>query len=88
MVADLDGDGDSDAATCAYGSKLCAVYLNDGHGKFSRQVVGRDQEAYDIRAVDLDGDGDLDLIVAGRGSLNVVWYENPARVATPNRDSQ
>ena len=79
VVTDLDGDGDKDAATCAYGSKLCAVYLNDGHGKFSRQVIGQDQEAYDIRAMDLDGDGDLDLLIAGRGSKNVVWYENPVR---------
>jgi hypothetical protein len=32
--------------------------------------------------VDMDGDGDADLLNAGRGSANVVWYENlrlPAR---------
>lgn len=84
VVIDLDGDGDQDAATCAYGSKLCVVYRNDGHGKFAREVIGEDQEAYDIRAVDLDGDGDLDLLVAGRGSNNVVWYENPLQTSTSN----
>lgn len=78
-VVDLDGDGDCDAATCAFGDKLAAWFENDGHGHFTTHIVGRDQEAYDIRAVDLSGDGHLDLLVAGRGSNNVVWYENPGR---------
>jgi hypothetical protein len=33
----------------------------------------------------MDGDGDIDLLNAGRGSGNVVWYENlravPAKAA-------
>lgn len=78
-VQDLDGDGDIDAATCAYGDKLAAWFENDGTGRFQTHIIGRDQEAYDIRAVDLDGDGDLDFLIAGRGSKNVVWYENPAK---------
>lgn len=78
QVLDIDGDGDIDAATCAYGSKLCVWYENNGNGAFQRHVVGTDQEAYDIRVVDLDADGDNDFLVAGRGSNNVVWYQNPA----------
>ncbi|MEM8666422.1 MAG: VCBS repeat-containing protein [Planctomycetota bacterium] len=74
-VIDLDGDGDLDAATCAFGSKQAAWYENDGHGRFKKHVVGNDQEAYDIRVIDMDKDGDLDLLVAGRGSRNIVWYE-------------
>ncbi len=76
QVTDIDGDGDNDAATCAYGSKLCVWYENDGTGRFRRHVVGANQEAYDIRVVDMDSDGDKDFLVAGRGSNNVVWYEN------------
>ena len=79
VVVDLDGDGDTDAATCAKESKLCTWYENDGRGKFTRHVVGKDQAAYDIRAADLDGDGDLDLLVAGQASQNVVWYANPLK---------
>ena len=79
QVADIDGDGDTDAATCAYGSKLCVWYENDGSGNFVRHVVGTDQEAYDIRIADMDADGDLDFLVAGRASNNVVWYRNPAK---------
>lgn len=77
QVMDIDGDGDIDAATCAYGSRLCVFYENVNKGQFVRHVVGRDQEAYDIRVVDMDADGDNDFLVAGRGSNNVVWYENP-----------
>jgi len=79
VVADIDGDGDLDAATCAYGDKLAAWYENDGKGAFEVHIVGRDQEAYDIRALDMDQDGDLDLLIGGRGSDNVVFYENPTK---------
>lgn len=76
-VADLDNDGDMDAATCAYGDRVAVWYENDGQGGFKRHLIGEDQEAYDIRAIDMDSDGDLDLLVAGRASDNVVWFENP-----------
>lgn len=79
QVLDLDGDGDTDAATCAYGDQVCAWYENDGRGKFTKHVVARDQAAYDLRALDMDRDGDIDLLVAGQQSANVVWYENPIR---------
>ncbi len=78
-VADLDGDGDLDAATCAKDSKVCAWFENDGHGTFQRHIVGTDQAAYDIRSVDIDSDGDLDLLIGGQTSQNVVWYENPRK---------
>ncbi|HAY83321.1 MAG TPA: hypothetical protein DCY79_26235 [Planctomycetaceae bacterium] len=79
QVLDLDGDGDLDAATCAYESRVVAWFENDGKGNFTTHVVGTDQAAYDIRALDMDGDKDMDLLIAGQQSENVVWYENPAR---------
>jgi len=79
VVVDLDDDGDLDAATCAFGDQLAVWFENDGRGRFQTHIVGRKQEAYDIRAVDLDGDRDLDLLIAGRASNNVVWYENPRK---------
>ena len=79
MATDLDGDGDVDAATCGYGDKLAAWFENDGKGTFKTHIIGRNQEAYDIRAVDMDGDKDLDFLIAGRRSNNVVWYERPGR---------
>ncbi len=77
QVLDMDSDGDIDAATCAYDSKIAAWFENDGRGNFTTNVVARDQAAYDIRAVDMDNDGDIDLLIAGQNSRNVVWYENP-----------
>jgi hypothetical protein len=79
QVHDVDGDGDLDGVTCAFGSKICAWYENDGKGRFVRHVVGTNQEAYDIRVADLDGDGDKDFLVAGRQSNNVVVYLNPQK---------
>ena len=75
----MDDDGDIDAATCAFGDKLAVWFENDGKGEFKTHVIGREQEAYDIRAVDMDLDKDLDLVIAGRRSNNVVWYENPRK---------
>jgi hypothetical protein len=78
-VTDLDGDGDVDAATCAKDDRLAVWFENDGAGRFTSHVIGRDQAAYDIRAIDMDGDSDLDLLIAGQESKNVVWYKNPTR---------
>ena len=64
VPADIDGDGDIDAATCGFGSKEVWWFENDGKGRFTNHRIGSNQESYDIRAVDIDGDGDLDLAVA------------------------
>ena len=79
VVKDLDEDGDIDVATCGFGAKVAAWYQNDGKGGFKKQILDKNQEAYDIRATDMDGDKDLDILIAGRGSKNVVWYRNPHR---------
>lgn len=78
-VADHDGDGDWDAATCGYGSERLMWYENDGRGNFTLHRLDIRQQSYDLRSVDMDGDGDLDLLNAGRGSRNVAWYENPLK---------
>ncbi len=83
-IADLDEDGDMDAATCAGAwiekKHWQAVWFeNDGRGHFATHVIGGNQTGYDIRSVDMDGDSDLDLLIAGMDSHNVVWYENPLR---------
>lgn len=85
QVVDMDGDGDMDAATCAYGSQIAAWFENDGKGNFKTHIVATNQAAYDIRAVDMDQDGDLDLLIAGQQSKNVVWCENPQKQVAQKR---
>ncbi|MEM7697462.1 MAG: VCBS repeat-containing protein [Verrucomicrobiota bacterium] len=79
VLADLDGDGDLDGATCGYESERVAWYENDSLGDFTIHILDEAQQSYDLRAVDMDGDGDLDLLNAGRATGNVVWYQNPAQ---------
>ena len=78
-VTDFNQDGHIDAASCGYESKRVMLYLNRGDGTFSLNTLDDNQESYDLRHVDMDGDGDMDILNAGRGSQNVVWYENPLR---------
>jgi hypothetical protein len=42
-------------------------------------VITNASGTHSIHATDMDGDGDMDLLNAGRGTNNVVWYENPAK---------
>lgn len=78
-TADFDQDGDIDATTCAYDSKVAAWFENDGHGVFQTHILDNNQCAYDIRAIDMDDDGDQDILVAGQLSRNIVWYQNPLK---------
>lgn len=78
-VADFDGDGDVDAASCGYGSEEIRLYVNDGAGQFAIRILDRQQQSYHLSSVDMDHDGDLDLLNAGRATGNVAWYENPTR---------
>ena len=61
VVADIDVDGDLDVLAGATNGDTIAWFENDGHGEFETHVIGREQAAYDIRALDFDGDQDLDL---------------------------
>ena len=81
-LADMDQDGDLDAATCGSLATGEAVwYENDGKGKFIRHLLGKNQGSYDLRTVDMDGDRDLDVLIAGHHNANLVWFENPLAVS-------
>jgi len=75
-IADLDGDGDTDAAGCSFTQMTVRWWENLGGGKFQPFDIdtGNQQQAYDLKIGDLDGDGRPDILLAGGQSKNVMWY--------------
>jgi hypothetical protein len=53
------------------------LFINDGKGDFTRQIIGEKQGSYDIRIIDMNGDGHPDILLAGASNRNIVWYGNP-----------
>ena len=74
-VADIDGDGDLDVASCGYKSSVVAWYENQGGLKFKKHIIQTEQKAYDLRIVDVDRDGVLDILLGGQGSNNIIWFK-------------
>ena len=92
-IADIDGNGDLDAATTGYTSNLVAWYENPGKDRLDRPWTRRVidsamREARTIAAGDFNRDGKVDLLATAVGAPNVpnhqsqlVWYENPGQPA-------
>jgi hypothetical protein len=63
-LADVDGDGDLDAALAVEGAAN-RLYLNDGRGRFIWREGAFGERAHDtehVRAADFDRDGHIDLV--------------------------
>jgi hypothetical protein len=79
-LADINGDGQIDIATCnAEGANLVVLvifHLSEQGGGFSPRAWPAGVYPYAISAADIDGDSDLDLIVGNLDSDNIAVYEN------------
>jgi hypothetical protein len=88
VLFDADGDGDLDLFVASGGNSFNAndinyqprLYLNDGHGNFTRSknaLPPITSSGYAVTAYDFDHDGDLDIMVGG-------WCTPLAYPAAPN----
>ena len=97
VLADLDGDGDLDAAASGFASGLITWYENPGQdgldGEWTHHVIDENMpESRTIATGDFNRDGQIDLLATALGKMNlsatdpdhgsqVVWYENLGQTA-------
>jgi alpha-tubulin suppressor-like RCC1 family protein len=93
LVADFNNDGVSDILSVNLQRTEAMLFLNNGQGVFTRQVLSGlltgDLANYrDISYADVDGDGDLDLLfninaTTGGGVVAVFNQSNVSQAASP-----
>jgi hypothetical protein len=87
-LADLDGDGDLDAAASAWTGNHFAWFENPGQHPAAKEwakhlVDEKVAETRTMRAADFNGDGKVDLLGTARVDNLTAWYENPGRADRP-----
>lgn len=64
-IADFDNDGDKDIAVVSTStSNTLVLYLNDGNGGFSEQLLFSGKSGRDIEVGDWDGDEGIDIFIS------------------------
>ncbi len=82
QAADVDGDGDADLVV-PDAAKLW-WFDNDGHGTFTRRLIGDAGYRHDIEVADLTGDGLVDVVTRRVGDLTI-WYQQAGTTAWGSR---
>ena len=81
LAADLDGDGDLDALSCASWKSEIAWYENEsgtGSGWSVHVISDLAYGAYSAIAADLDADGAIDIVAGLSDGDQIVMYRNEA----------
>jgi hypothetical protein len=80
FAADLDNDGDVDAASASRNDNKVMWYENDGGypepGFTAHQLSADANGAVSVHGGDLDNDGDVDLVSASENDDQIAWYSN------------
>ncbi len=75
IATDLDADGDFDLAVI--GQEVLKVYLNNGSGSFTDNIVFSGfNDTRGLVAADLDADGKSDLVVSSWFDSKLSWFRN------------
>lgn len=85
IVADLDGDGDSDILVASHVDRKIKWYENiDARGTFGVQheITNSTLGTVSVFAIDLDRDGDLDVLSSFSRAGKIAWYENTDGLGT------
>lgn len=77
-LIDFDGDGDIDIVSGTIIEDTVLLWLNNGFGSFTRNVVASTfDQVGDIRVIDIDKDGDNDILAVASGvTSETAWFEN------------
>ncbi|MEA3439763.1 MAG: FG-GAP-like repeat-containing protein [Chloroflexota bacterium] len=75
-LADLDGDGDLDAAFANSQDNNSQVWLNDGSGTFTDTGQELGKYGHGIDVGDVDGDGDPDVVITTHNLMPTRVYLN------------
>ncbi|HET9314617.1 MAG TPA: VCBS repeat-containing protein, partial [Vicinamibacteria bacterium] len=81
FAADVDGDGDQDVLTTAFGSSTVLWYDNtagNGSAWVPRTIATGANGPVALVAADVDRDGDVDVVTASSAGNRVAWHENTA----------
>ena len=84
-IGDIDVDGDMDVIAAKTDSNQTAIYLNDGSGLFTEEIIASERdEPYGVHLADLTGDDIPDLITAVTFHSKVVMDVNTTCAAPSN----